>query len=442
MRMRLYREFLIYLLKALSHGIFLYSCIFILSSVFLTTIPNRVLLPMGIITVLLSLILCSVSSRYQKTRPLEKYFFLIGAVFSLIISFISYEYIQHSSIILVLSVPYYMYLWRLGWDLGSMRLSHEEFKYQFMLQFKILLALTVASAFFPITAYEMGQYFTAFVIINPIILRYSRDHNLMREQKNKKAYLINILSTAGMVLLLLFVSSTHFIASMSLIINFISIGADKVLTFIIYVISYPIGYIINLIIILLQKLLKPNASILDKLKPGDENNVQQPLDISVVTIPPAVLLALKIAIPVILAVILIKALSRYAARTVRKDFSETRESVFSLTEMGKGIRKSLSSILKRKNKTKPETISEKIRFLYISFLELSIGRGIYKKSSQTVRDIKEKSLLLAGVGFKDVEYLTDIYEKTRYGEDCPSQADLDSAEYSLEKIKEEFDKVQ
>lgn len=434
---------MIYLLKTISLGIFMYSCLYMVSIVILSITPDRIHLPAGIITALVSLILCSASSRGRKAGFIEKYFLVIGAVFSVIESFILYELLQHSAAVLILSVPYYIYLWKLGWDLGDIKLSHDEFKLQFMTQFKILLPLTIAATFFPGTmmSKEMGQYFTAFVIISPIILRYSRDYMYVKEQKNRKAYIINILSTACLLLALLFVSSADFISCMSVLINYISIGIDKVLTFIIYIISYPIGYVIYLLINFLQKFLKPDASILDNLKPGDESS-KQPLDISTVPIPSALILILKIVIPIILAVTLIKVLSRRITKSAKADFSESREFVFSLSEVGKGIGKNLTSIFKRKDKVEPVTISEKIRFLYSSFLELSMRKGIYNKTSQTARDVKEKSLLYVGGCCDDIEFLTHIYEKTRYSEDSPLQDDLDSADASFKKLKETYDKVQ
>jgi hypothetical protein len=126
-------------------------------------------------------------------------------------------------------------------------------------------------------------------------------------------------------------------------------------------------------------------------------------------------------------------------RIRKTDYTESREFVFKLDEVGRDLGKSISSIFKKRIKTEPKTLGERIRFLYSSFLEINIRKGIYKKGSQTHREIEEKSLLYAKEAPDDIMHLTDVYEKARYSDNMLNEDDFDIAESSLKKIKDIYE---
>lgn len=434
-------EYAIFFLKAVSHTIFLYSCLYMISRSLFSIDPGKFLLYMGILTVLMSLILNRLLKAKAREQFLEKYFLASGILLSAFLGLI--VYFTSGSIPLLLSaILYNTYLWKLGCDLGDWGIDYGSFRQQFLDELKVLIPAALVSVFvsLPLLSQTLGQYTAAYIIIGPVILRYSRDMLHTDILKSRRANMMNILTIAFVVLALLLVTSEGFLTNVSIFLGYIGMVVDTVLSFLVYLIAYPVGYLVSKLFSFIMALLGSKLDILNQDEINPNKALNPPAGSEVFIIPDVVITVLKIIVPAVLVIILIKFIRRGRIESKGKDFSETREFVFSLEDVRRGLKKglsSLSSLFRRKASNIPVTIEEKVRFIYSGFLEICKEKRIYRKSSQTHRNLEHSCSTQMEDRVSYIKDLTKIYEKARYGNKKLEDADYTSAAEDLMHIKEE-----
>jgi hypothetical protein len=154
---------------------------------------------------------------------------------------------------------------------------------------------------------------------------------------------------------------------------------------------------------------------------------------------PAVLTVIKILVLAAAAFLLFKIASRHYKRGRMKDeFYEEREFIYNPGSITDSIKKALSSLFHRKDRPKPRTLAERIRYLYYDFLELNVKSGTYRSISDTPRDIKHRSLeYLDGEG-ENLGEITRLYEAARYGRGNVGEDDFSSMKSRFEEVSRKY----
>jgi hypothetical protein len=306
---------------------------------------------------------------------------------------LSLMFIRTGYIEAVISAIYSLYLWMLAFGMHGAGIRYDVYREQFTNWLRILLGIVAVSAIQgdPGAIETAGRYSIIFVISGPLLLRNSRELNLAKPGGGRKARIINIAANMAVVLPLMLVSSDGFIACLVSISGFIFNLINRALGYGVYIIAYPIGMLLSLVMYRFKLKADFNDIIIKPADPGEVPPVME----SGPFIPHNIETGLKIVLLIIIAAVVIRIYNKHPKKKSTDDYTESREFVLNTRQLRDEIKKNFTSIasrFRRKGRVKPVTLKEKIRYLYYSFLELDIKHGIYKNKSQTSREIGRETM--------------------------------------------------
>lgn len=434
--MKQYREYLIYMLKSFSLTVSTYSfLLFLTNGLFSLYLDTRFFF-IGIFMTSLSMFLYKfLKAKYPK--PLKnKHYIVMGILISALLGYMGL-YIGSGIIISILTFLFYLYLWKLGLDMSAAGLQYDMFKGQFTSELRLMLIFTLVSFLFqnpPVTRI-LGQFSILYIVLGVVLLRNTRDIRYVKAQKNNRADAVNIAATAVIILVLLFAASDNFIFYITLLLKYSWMIIDKLLSIIIIIVGYPIGYLLTpLINWMLGLNLAPWSPLEISGKPPEDVPLSGN---SGLNLPYALEVSLKVVLIIIVFIICIKIYKKFAGKQRLTDFEESREFVLSFEDVRNNIKKrllSLSTIFSKK-RSEPSNFRDYIRYVYYDFLKLSIKLGLYKNISDTHRSIEKTNEAILICDAAAVNRITSIYEKARYGVDEPDEGDCKIATDSLKQLK-------
>lgn len=236
--------------------------------------------------------------------------------------------------------------------------------------------------------------------------------------------------------------------------------ADALLTIIVYAIAVPMGFLIEGLIYLIRLLLHPGAPRQPPRMPN-LNPLQALRNQAAPGAGPSPLIELLLrwtagaVVAALVVIILARAVSRVVAWSSDDDVEEERDFVWSWALLRDEARLLLRSLFRSRQtaavaapvERAPPEIDRRlwgVREIYREFLRMGMQHGRARMASETPAEY-ERAIVTAGLfasGESDVETLTDIYERDRYGEVAPDQEAILAARLALERLLEPPDRDQ
>ena len=427
LNLKRYREYIIYLMKDVCSSSIIYVCFYMLCFILFGIRLPAVLFFSGAVSVICSFL----SVRYNKN-----YVFVKGTAFSLITAIILYLSGSTPAILLT-SFLFNLLMWRIGWNLQNSGIQYQLYREQFITGFRLLAAAMLISIMCKdVPAISItSRYSINYLILGLLLLRNSREFQYIKPEKDTHTGTINLLANLFIIIVLLLITSNTFLSAVLLFLKAAWNTLDMLLEKIIYAAGLVIGFILTPLINLLKRNVH-NSNKININNNSPSQYIQNPPAGS--GIPPAVYLILKIIIIAAAAAIIIRLYNSYLKKKEKRDYSEEKEFIFNIDEVGSSIKKDLSAAFNRIRKVlikKPVSVRDRIRYIYTNFLRLSIKKGIYAKISETPEEIKANAASYIKVD-EGIKLLTDTYERARYSNGNISQTDLDDARAGFQKVKD------